>query len=65
MLQEIQESPMSIWVDAEPWQFYMGGIIDSSTCGTSLDHCVHLVGYKSTDNYWIVKNSWNTNCKIC
>lgn len=62
MMKEIHDSPMSICVDAEPWQFYMGGVVDSSTCGTQLDHCVHLVGYKGgDDNYWIVKNSWNTN----
>lgn len=62
MMKEVHESPMSICVDAEPWQFYMGGVVDSSTCGTELDHCVHLVGYKGgDDNYWIVKNSWNTN----
>lgn len=59
MLTEIQESPMSICVDAESWQLYMGGVVDSSTCYTSLDHCVHLVGIKS--GAWIVKNSWNTD----
>lgn len=45
---------MSICVDAESWQMYMGGVVDSSTCGTELDHCVHLVGMKAGD-YWIVK----------
>jgi len=63
MYQQIQESPMSICVDAEPWQLYMGGVVDRSTCGTDLDHCVHLVGanFDSSQGYWIVKNSWNTN----
>lgn len=60
MYQQIQDSPMSICVDAEPWQFYMGGVIDRSTCGTDLDHCVHLVALKAGE-YWTVKNSWNTN----
>jgi C1A family cysteine protease len=59
MLTEIQDSPMSICVDAESWQLYMGGVVDSSTCFTSLDHCVHLVGLQ--DGAWIVKNSWNTD----
>lgn len=62
MLGEIKNSPMSICVDAESWQLYFGGVVDSSTCGTELDHCVHLVGYKGGSgddgNYWIVKNSW-------
>jgi len=62
MMTQIQDSPMSICVDAETWQFYFGGVVDSSTCGSQVDHCVHLVGYKGgDDNYWIVKNSWNTN----
>jgi len=62
MYLQIQESPMSICVDAESWQLYMGGVVDSSTCGTSLDHCVHLVGADfGTADAWIVKNSWNTN----
>lgn len=59
MLTEIQTSPMSICVDAESWQLYLYGVVDRSTCGVELDHCVHLVGYKGgADNYWIVKNSW-------
>jgi len=63
MLNQIRDSPMSICVDAEPWQLYVGGVIDASICGTELDHCVHLVGYKGDggDDYWIVKNSWASN----
>jgi len=57
MYAKIQETPMSICVDAESWQTYQSGVVDASTCGTSLDHCVHLVGLKA-DEYWIVKNSW-------
>jgi len=26
-----------------------------------IDHCVQLVGYDWNQNYWIVRNSWNTN----
>jgi len=51
---------MSICVDAEPWQTYQGGVIDRSTCGTELDHCVQVVGMKEGE-YWIVRNSWNTD----
>jgi cathepsin F len=57
MYREIQETPMSICVDAESWQLYMGGVVDSSTCGTQLDHCVMVVGLKA-GKYWTVKNSW-------
>jgi hypothetical protein len=55
--------PMSICVDAEPWQTYTGGIFNSATClhgYYDLDHCVHLTGYgvDAGTQYWLVKNSW-------
>jgi C1A family cysteine protease len=54
--------PLSICVDAETWQNYNGGIIKKN-CGTALDHCVQLVGWgvSGTTEYWIVRNSWNTD----
>merc|ERR1712032_1528513 len=63
LLQEIQNNPISICVDAEPWQWYFGGVVTADTCSAQLDHCVHLVGYKNdgADSYWIVKNSWDTD----
>jgi len=53
--------PASICVDAASWQFYQGGVL--STCGTSIDHCVQLVGYGTSSglNTWIVRNSWGTD----
>ena len=35
---------------------YRSGIINSSQCGTQLDHAVAVVGYGA--NYFIVRNSW-------
>jgi len=68
MLQSsLDEAPASICVNAEKWNAYTGGVMDSSTCGKNgfyaLDHCVQLVGYDSTaaTPYWIVRNSWDTN----
>jgi len=57
--------PLSICVDAETWQNYNGGILKKN-CGTSLDHCVQLVGWgvQDTTEYWIVRNSWNTDWGI-
>jgi len=60
------QGPVSICVDAEPWQTYTGGIFSGSNCQHSyysLDHCVHLTGF-GVDNgqkYWLVKNSWGTD----
>jgi C1A family cysteine protease len=57
--------PLSICVDAETWQNYNGGILKRN-CGTSLDHCVQLVGWGVQDSteYWVVRNSWNTDWGI-
>jgi len=60
------KGPMSICVDAEPWQVYRSGIFNSDTCKHGyydLDHCVHLTGYgvESGTKYWLVKNSWGTS----
>jgi C1A family cysteine protease len=53
-------APLSICVDAEPWQFYTKGIMTPSECGTDLDHCVQLIGYdtSSSKGFYIVRNSW-------
>jgi len=55
--------PLSICVDAEPWQDYTGGVMMASDCSTSLDHCVQLVGYDMTQStpFWIVRNSWGSD----
>jgi len=53
--------PVSVCVDASSWQNYNGGVL--SSCGTSVDHCVQLVGYSNYGNsgaYWIVRNSWGS-----
>jgi len=55
--------PLSICVDAEPWQDYTGGILMASDCASQIDHCVQLVGYDMTQStpFWIVRNSWGTD----
>jgi len=60
--------PVSVCLNAEPWQDYMGGILKSG-CGhavSDMDHCVQLVGYNTGGStpYWIIRNSWNTDWGI-
>jgi len=49
---------LMIAVDASQWQTYNGGVMQSSSCGTRLDHAVLLVGVSQEHNAWIVRNSW-------
>jgi cathepsin F len=63
----VNNGPLAVAVDAEIWQFYLGGVITVG-CGTSLDHGVLIVGYDNeTDiwgykiQYWIIKNSWGAD----
>lgn len=58
-------SPVVVAIEADTryFQSYSGGILDSSACGTSLDHAVEIVGY-GTENgidYWKVRNSWSSS----
>jgi C1A family cysteine protease len=62
--------PVSICVDAEPWQMYQSGILAGASSGCNkaydeLDHCVQLVGYgvdpATHEQFWSVRNSWATS----
>jgi len=55
--------PLAVALNADPLQWYTGGIIDEdeSSCDPqALDHGVTLVGYgtEKGQDFWIVKNSW-------
>jgi len=52
--------PLSVCVNAETWNDYESGIYTAKCSGSAsmLDHCVQLVGYDKTANYWKVRNSW-------
>jgi len=60
----LNQQPLAVSIEADRlcFQFYTSGVLDNTACGTNLDHAVLAVGY-GTENgqeYWLVKNSWNT-----
>jgi len=55
----LNNGPVSICVAADAFQSYSSGILKS--CPGQIDHCVQAIGYSTTGNYWLVRNSWNTN----
>jgi len=60
----VSKQPVSIAIEADrsAFQLYKSGVLDSTSCGTNLDHGVLVVGYgtdgASAKDYWKVKNSW-------
>jgi len=62
LMQAVAQQPVSVAIEADRsvFQFYTGGVMDSSACGTNLDHGVLVVGYGEDNGskYWKVKNSW-------
>merc|ERR1712137_1499463 len=60
----LEETPVSICVNAGAWDDYTGGVMSSSQCGSMAadmqDHCVMATGFNTTapKPYWIVRNSW-------
>lgn len=60
------DAPLSVGLNADPLQYYVGGIIDADQyeCDpTIINHGVVLVGYGTEDgqDYWIVRNSWSAD----
>lgn len=57
--------PVSIALDAtDNFQSYTSNdyIFNDDTCNALMpDHALLLTGYNNDENYWIVKNSWNTD----
>merc|ERR1712176_192211 len=60
----LEQTPVSVCVNAGVWNDYTGGVLTSAACGSmaadAQDHCVMAVGFNATapTPYWIVRNSW-------
>jgi cathepsin F len=55
---------IAIAIDASAFFSYTGGVMTADSCSSnpsSLDHAIQIVGYNADENYWIVRNSWNTS----
>jgi C1A family cysteine protease len=62
----ISTGPVSVAIEADTFvfQFYSGGILNSASCGTDLDHAVVAVGYgvdPVKGEFYIVRNSWGAS----
>jgi len=60
----VEQQPVSVALSGYQPVFrnYKSGILDSPDCGQSLDHGVLVVGWgvEAGQEYWIMKNCWNT-----
>jgi C1A family cysteine protease len=60
----LNQAPVSVTVDAGSFAFqqYSSGVLDSSSCGTQLNHAVLGTGYghdsKLDVDYFTIRNSW-------
>jgi len=61
----IAKGPTSVTIEADRsvFQMYTGGVLNSSACGTQLDHAVTAVGYgtEGGQEYYLVRNSWGAS----
>eukprot|EP01039_Chlorochromonas_danica_P011161 gene11161-12441_t len=63
--QALQNGPVGVGVCGtdQSFLFYAGGVYDSTTCCSTLNHALLLVGYGHDDmlgvDYWIALNSWS------
>jgi len=54
---------VSIYLNANKMQSYRSGIMNGSSCSTSINHAVNVVGWGKSGStvYWIIRNSWGSS----
>jgi cathepsin L len=61
----IEKGPVSVTVEADrsAFQGYRSGVLNSSACGTQLDHAITAVGWgtSGSQDFYIVRNSWGSS----
>jgi C1A family cysteine protease len=65
LLAAIAQGPVSVAIEADTmaFQFYQGGVLNTSACGTQLDHGVVAIGFgldSKAKPFYIVRNSWGS-----
>jgi len=62
LMAAIAKGVVSVTVEADRsvFQRYTSGVLNSTQCGTQMDHAIAAVGYGNLNgqNYYIVRNSW-------
>eukprot|EP00490_Sorites_sp_Unknown_P026505 CAMPEP_0114690272 /NCGR_PEP_ID=MMETSP0191-20121206/65506_1 /TAXON_ID=126664 /ORGANISM="Sorites sp." /LENGTH=320 /DNA_ID=CAMNT_0001979977 /DNA_START=103 /DNA_END=1065 /DNA_ORIENTATION=- len=62
LMMAIQEGPVVVSVDGEPWSNYESGVFDGCRRDATVNHAVLMVGYgrdaSVQKDYWLVRNSW-------
>ena len=65
LMSAIAKGVVSVTVEADRsvFQRYTSGILNSTQCGTQMDHAIAAVGYGNLNgqDYYIVRNSWGTS----
>jgi len=61
----IEKGPVSVTIEADTrvFQGYTGGVLNSASCGTQLDHAVTAIGWGTDGSqaYYMVRNSWGAS----
>jgi len=65
LMEALEVQPVCVSVDAggKYFQSYRSGILNTTKCGSDLDHAVTAVGYgvESGQKFVIVRNSWTAS----